>query len=199
MHRTIPAVGACLVSLILATTATAVMIMPLDVEEMTQRAGKIFVGTCTKVEREVNAQGMPIVAVTFTVSEAIKGEVGQTVTFRQIDPTARAQSEAAVPQSSRFRVRSLWSAAALANVPSYAPGEEALLFLGREGKLGLTAPVGLSQGKFPVRALGSGEKVITNTALKTMPSTGVAFPEPGKTAQYGYVVKTIRALAQSAR
>ena len=72
--------------LFLATRTEAVMVMPFNVEELAKRAEKVFVGTCTKVSHRVNEQGVPVVEVTFAVAEAVKGEVGTTVTFQQIDP-----------------------------------------------------------------------------------------------------------------
>jgi hypothetical protein len=188
MKRTIGMLGIVAVNVVLATVAEAVMVTPLSIEEMTQRAEKIFVGTCTRAERSVSPQGIPIVTLTFTVGEVIKGDVGPTVTFRQLDPA---------PQSSRNpRVRSMWSGATLANVPTYTPGEESLLFLAREGQLGLTAPVGLLQGKLPVATAPTGERQITNRALKQTQRLNLAVPEPGKAAHYGQFVAAIRALVQ---
>ena len=59
----------------------------------------------------------------------------------------------------------IFSARGNRGLPSYTPGEEVLLFLAAPGKLGLTAPIGLTQGKLPVTTLASGEKIITNTSL----------------------------------
>jgi hypothetical protein len=184
-------VGMSAVSVLLATVAEAVMVMPLSIEEMTQRAEKIFVGKCTHAERSVSPQGIPVLTLTFAVGEVLKGNVGLTVTFRQLDPS---------PQSPRNpRVRSIWSGAALANVPTYTPGEESLLFLAREGQLGLTAPVGLLQGKLPVATAPTGEKQITNSALKQTQRPNISVPEPGKAAHYGQFVAAIRTLVQPAQ
>lgn len=191
MNRFVQVIGVLSVSVMLFAHAEAAMVMPLNVEEMARRADKIFVGTCLKVEREVNAQGIPVLTVTFAVSEGLKGAVGNTVTFQQLDPTPQ--------QPANPRVRSMWSAAALAGVPMYSPGEEALLFLARAGKLGLTAPIGLFQGKLPVTTTPAGKKRITNSALKKTQLTAVPLPAPGKDSQYEQFVAAIRAMARPAQ
>jgi len=185
--------------LMFTTSVEAAMVMPFSVEEMTKGAEKIFVGTCVGAERSVNDQEIPVLTVTFAVTEAIKGEVGETVTFRQLDPTPQQQTDLAPQQAGHFRVISPWFAASLAGVPTYAPGEEVMLFLASEGKLGLTAPIGLFQGKLPVTATASGEKLITNSALKKTELTTVSLPEPGKAGSYDQFVTAIRAIVQSAQ
>jgi len=198
MNRSAWVIGPLVAGVVLTASAEAAMVMPLNVEEMTQRAEKIFVGTCTRAERTVNAQGIPVLDITFAVTEAIKGEVGKTVTFRQIDPMPQ-QIDSTPQLPANVRRRSIWSAASLAGVPTYSPEEEVMLFLAGEGKLGLTAPVGLFQGKLPVTATPAGKKLITNQALKKSELTDVPLPEPGKTANYDQFVTAIRAIAQSAQ
>lgn len=189
MNSKIHMLWVLVLSLVLFARAEAAMVMPFSVEELVGRSDKIFVGTCTKVEHSVNAQGLPVLDVTFAVAEALKGEVGSTITFRQLDPTLH--EEVGKPKSM------LWSAAVLAGVPTYTLGEEAMIFLAQPGGIGLTAPVGLFQGKLPIKALDKGGKVITNTALKKTTLTTVSLPEPGNTASYDAVVKAVRTIAQS--
>lgn len=185
--------------LLLITRADAVMVTPLNVEELTNRADKVFVGTCVNVARSVTAQGLPIVSVTFTVTESVKGDVGSTITFQQLDP--QGQRPIATPPAPDERVsenpQSIFSAAAIANLPQYTPGEEALLFLAAPGKLGLTAPIGLTQGKLPVTTLASGEKVITNTALRKTALTDSSLPDPGKTARYDRFLTVLRTITST--
>lgn len=199
MHKHAWAIGIALTGLLLTTRAKAAMVMPFNVEQMAQRAEKIFVGTCTKVERTVNAQGVPVIEVSFAVSETIKGNAGDTVTFRQIDPAPRQQTDPTPQQGSHLRIRSLWSAAALAGVPAYAPGEEVMLFLAKEGQLGLTAPVGLFQGKMPVTTTASGERFVINSALKKTERADLALPEPGKAGSYAQFMTSIRAATRPAQ
>ena len=164
------------------------MVMPLSVEELTQRADKIFVGTCIQAERGVNAQGMPVLTITFAVAESLKGVTGETVTFQQLDPT---------PQPSpNPHIRSHWSNAALVGLPTYTPGENVLLFLAKPGKFGLTSPIGLQQGKWPITVGSTGKKSITNRALRPTTLSNNALPAPGKAAHYQKSVAAVRVLAQ---
>src|SRR5262249_23646894 len=124
MNKRAWAMGVLITGLMCTMSTEAAMVLPFNVEEITGRAEKIFVGTCTQVEHTVNEQGFPIVTVTFSVTEVLKGTVGDTITFRQLDPTHQQQIDP--------HLISPWSAAALAGVPTYTLGEEAMLFLAGE-------------------------------------------------------------------
>jgi hypothetical protein len=197
MRKYIRTMGMLLASVTITAAAEATMVMPLSVEEMTARADKIFVGTCTKVEHSVTADGMPVIDVTFTVSESLKGQVGETLTFRQLDPTPQQPQDSTFQhQDALVRARPMWSAALLAGVPTYVPGEEAMLFLAKPGALGLTAPIGLGQGKLPVTMSANGDRLVTNTALKNTGLANSSLPESGKTGSYTQFVKTVRSITQ---
>jgi len=197
MQRKLWGTGIFMVALCFPTHAAATMVMSITVEELAARAEKVFVGTCTNVSHRVNGLGIPVTEVTFAVSEVVKGEVGSTVTFQQIDTQAQqGPLKAASKDILQENPRGFFAKAGIANLPNYRPGEEVLLFLAAPGKLGLTAPIGLTQGKLPVTTLTSGEKVITNTAFKKTTATNVAFPDPGKTAPYAQFLKTLRGLTQ---
>jgi hypothetical protein len=199
MQRKFWAIATFIVGLVLAIRAEAVMVMPFNIEELAKRADKVFVGTCTKVSQSVNAQNIPVIEVTFTVTEAVKGKVGETVTFQQVDPqgqrspTPRPTADERVSENPQ----SIFSAAAIAGLPYYTPGEEALLFLATPGKLGLTAPIGLTQGKLPVTTLASGEKIITNTSLRKTALTDGAIPDPGRTARYDRFLTVLRTITDT--
>jgi hypothetical protein len=200
MNKSMWAIGVAMAVIGIAARTEAAMVMPLSVEDLTKRAEKIFVGTCTKVEHITNTQGIPVLEVTFAVTESLKGTSGKTIAFQQLDPAAvQKQSQVASSTNTRFRARSVLSAAALAGVPTYTPGEEVMLFLARPGKLGLTAPVGLHQGKMPLIASPDGKKMVTNTALRKTALTANVLPEQGKSASYDQFVTTVRALVKTAR
>lgn len=195
MKRRAWAIAVLITGLLFTARGEATMVLPLSMEEMAQRAEKIFVGTCTKVERSVNPQGIPVIQVTFAVSETLKGEVGKTVTFQQLDPTPPPQQGVTL-QGKNLQLRRMWTTTPV-EVPSYSPGEELLLFLASPGKLGLTAPVGLSQGKLPVKVTATGEKLIVNTAQKDSAGSS-ALPAPGKAGSYSESLAALRTLLQSA-
>jgi hypothetical protein len=181
-------------------TAEAVMVLPVNVEELASRAEKIFVGTCTNVENKVNASGIPVLEVTYSVQEGIKGEVGATVTFQQLDSTRGEPASRASSAPSPYRVNSIWKAAATSvRLPTYIKGEKTLLFLARPGQMGVTAPIGLFQGKLPISTSTAGEQVITNTALKKTALKDSTLPEPGKTAQYERFLTALRTIVQPQR
>jgi len=180
--------------------AEAAMVLPVNVEELASRADKIFVGTCTNVETKVNAHGIPVVEVTYAVNESLKGEVGETVTFQQLDSTHQVSSGATGASQSPYQAHSIWEAAATSvRLPSYAKGEKALLFLARPGQMGITAPIGLFQGKLPISTSTTGEQVITNTALKKTALKDSTLPEPGKAGQYERFLTALRTIVQSQR
>jgi hypothetical protein len=124
------------------TTANATQSRPLNLEEMTDRAATIFAGRCTHVRVEHDRRlGRDVTVATFHVDRAIKGTAGSTITVRM--PWV---GESAIP----------------AGVPSYARGDEVVLFLYGESASGMRAPVGLGQGRFRVVTDKQGHKLAIN-------------------------------------
>ena len=106
----------------------------MTLEEMTERAGRIFSGQCTEVRVvEQPGRGMPVTEVTFRVDRTLKGGPGGALTIRQ--PGVAGGTERGV---------------GILGLPRFRPGEEVILFLYGESASGLTSPVGLGQGKFTV-------------------------------------------------
>ena len=198
MKRKAWVIIALLVTIEFSSRAEAVMVVPFNLEELARRAEKVFVGTCTKVSHKVNDRGIPVVEVTFAVAETIKGETGSTVTFQQFDAQTRLPLP---PTTANDRIRELpqgiFAKAALIGMPTYQPREEVVLFLAAPGKLGLTSPIGLVQGKLPITTLASGEKMVTNTALRKTATTDSTLPDPGKTARYDHFLKALRTMVQT--
>lgn len=182
-------IGLLLVSVLMTRRAEAASILPLSVEQMTKQAEKIFVGTCTAVEESVNEYGLSVLTVTFSVQEALKGDLEQTVTFQQLNPIQ--------PPPPRPGVGGLRLAISNFGLPSYTKGEEAVLFLGKAGKIGLTSPIGLTRGKMSVSVTAAGQKQVTNGALRMESPQNPAFPLPGKAGDYAQFVTTLRTLVQS--
>lgn len=132
--------------------ASTMTVLQLNVEQLTALAEKVFAGRCLSVEAQKDSSGRMVQEVTFEVTEMIKGESTDKITFRQIVPPAEEERV-----GSDVTVRGLFR-----ELPQYEVGEEALIFLSKEGYSGLTAPVGLHQGKFKVETEGSGQKQIVN-------------------------------------
>ncbi len=114
------------------TQLGATTVQTVNLFEMVRLADRVFWGTCLKMKTaQDGATGLLVTAYTFQVREGIKGvSAGETVVFRQI---SASQKGFGIP-----------------GLPQYHEGQEALLFLHADSRIGLTSPVGLSQGVFQV-------------------------------------------------
>lgn len=104
--------------------------IPMNLEEITNAADRIFAGRCIKVEEIENdlESKLPVIKYTFKVTEGVKGVTdGEEVRFKQWKPTVREAG--------------------------YEVGKKYVLFLYPNSKKGLTSPVGF-QGKFDVETTG---------------------------------------------
>ncbi|OGI06883.1 MAG: hypothetical protein A3I68_05830 [Candidatus Melainabacteria bacterium RIFCSPLOWO2_02_FULL_35_15] len=109
--------------------------LPLNLEEITNSADRVFAGTCEKIEEieKDPLSNLRIVKYTFKVLEAIKGVSTDEITFTQWKPTT-------------------------VEAP-YVTGEKYVMFLYPNSRLGLTSPVGYMQGKFLVEKAGANRGV----------------------------------------
>jgi len=97
---------------------------------MTRESGYIFAGTVTAVERVAYSNRVPTMKITFHVNQAIRGTTnGQTLVIHE------------------------WAGLGESG-ETYRRGNRVLLFLYRPSKLGLTSPVGGSQGRFKLDSNG---------------------------------------------
>jgi hypothetical protein len=105
--------------------------VPMNLEEITQDAEKIFAGECKKIEEIENDKEskLPVIKYTFKVTEGLKG-IGENkeISFKQWKPTV--------------------------NNAGYDVGKNYILFLYPESERGLTSPVGFLQGQFEVDSKG---------------------------------------------
>ena len=119
----------------------------VNLAEMTSTAGRIVHGKVVEI-REGQHPKNEQMAVTFVkveVTEMLKGESAREVTFMQFGSSHQQY---------------------VAHLPKYSVGEEVVLFLYPESKLGLTSPVGEGQGKFVVRDdVRTGKRVLRNEQL----------------------------------
>ena len=103
----------------------------INLFEMVRVADRIFWGRCLQSEpgREP-ATGLPVTTYVFQVLRGIKGaSAGESIRFRQLRGGATGS---------------------LRGLPEYPRGQDILLFLYPDSRLGLTSPVGLVQGVFQV-------------------------------------------------
>ena len=114
--------------------------LPLNLEEITASADRIFTGACEKIEEieKDSVSNLRVVRYTFKVTEKIKGVTSEEITFTQWKPTTIEAG--------------------------YATGEKYIIFLYPNSRLGLTSPVGYMQGKFLIEKIGlnRGIEVIRN-------------------------------------
>ena len=125
--------------------ATSVRLVNLP--EMVSLADRVFIGKCLRVEQiSAGSVPFPLTRYFFEVRRALKGtQPGETVTFRQVDSGRPGSGPSGLPR--------------------FQKGQEVLLFLHEESSLGLTSPVGLSQGVFGYGKTPEGDLGVVN-ALK---------------------------------
>ncbi len=130
----------------LCTFANGTQVRLLNLVEMVELADRIFWGDCLKVEKKaLEGSGFTAVEYTFQVRQGLKGVAsGETVVFRQVQSAA----------GSAFKVPGL---------PHFQQGEDALVFLHGDSRIGLTSPVGLTQGVFRVEESENGELTVQNS------------------------------------
>jgi hypothetical protein len=138
-------VAACLAGLFLGGNTAASQVRQLNLEQMTERAETIFVGRCIEVAEESHPALRRVTRATFRVEQPVKGRLGPTVTVR-------------LPGGAIGSGRGL----EIAGLPRFAEGERVMLFLYRPSELGLSAPVGLGQGRFEIQRGKSGLELATN-------------------------------------
>ncbi len=114
----------------------------VNLVDLVSQSELILRGTVKNVTDGIDERGVPYTEVTFTVSEAIRGNVGTEYTFRQFGLLK--------PRSMGNGTMNLMVTPA--GWATYTKGEEAILFLHQHAKwTGLQTTVGLGQGKFKVQ------------------------------------------------
>jgi hypothetical protein len=171
-------------------------VLRFNLEEMTETADRIFLGTCVDVvqTQEMIAQGMmPVTRYTFEVERVLNGQLGRRVTFRQLGhPSGRAFNKGG---GITMHGQVVKPEAFIHGMSEYRVGDRLLLFLIPDylGKK-VTYPVGLYQGAFAVARMPSGQDLVRNSinniGLFTAPYNGtkmkradarLVFPEAGAT------------------
>jgi len=145
--------------LLSAGMAQSSKVLPLNLPQIVEDAGKIFVGKCTVVKSGKDPESQLIVTwITFKVSQGIKGDIEETETIKQV-----GGSHEGVTVSSF--------------TPKFKVGEEVLLFVYPNSAVGLTSAVGLNQGKFLIYSdKETGKKKVTNG----MPENVLFSSQPSK-------------------
>jgi len=117
------------------TSVRAARARPLNLEEMTQHADRIFSGRCVNVRVARDPElDQTVTYVTFAPHRVEKGRLGGSVTIKLLGDQGLDGPRIAATEG----------------VPAFRKGEEVVLFLYADSRRGLTSPVGFGQGKFIV-------------------------------------------------
>jgi len=155
------AIALLAVTLAVSEAARATTVLPLDLDALTTAAGRVFMGRVIAVRSGRDAHGLPVTWTTFAVDETLKGTAAPTIEIKQLGGNGTSTAGAI------YRVPAL---------PSYAVGDEVILFLHPESREGFTSPVGLGQGRFRIRRGHGGAPVAENDVGNTNLTTGAAPP-----------------------
>lgn len=147
--------------------AGAASVRPLALDEIIDGAAVSFEGTCVENRTERDANGFIVTYTTFAVKEALKGEVGATHTIKQIGGVLASEGIA-------YKVD---------GVPSFAVGNDYVLFLHGVSKIGFSSPVGLGQGRFMIHRDESGAKVTNGRDFRSMAAGTDGLKLPAATAK----------------
>jgi hypothetical protein len=155
----------------------------MNLEELATRAPRIVAGVCTAQqdgEMVVGAKGetLAYIEYTFRVTDVIKGNVGETLTIRQVNLGRKPASGAPGLDGGTVARPRPYNPVPL---PQYQVGQEVMLFLTEDSELGLTSPLGMQQGVFDVRD-ARGKKFVSSRFSNTSLFRGIS---PERTAAFG--------------
>lgn len=133
--------------------AQATMVLSINLEQMTDIADRIFLGKVDSVEDAFDPEGRWCQYVRFSINEIYKGdlEVGDVLKIKQVNPKKMKTLDGTIIKSSLF-----------SGVPQFKEGEEVIVFLAGESRIGFSSPVGLSQGAFRIVVDEFGTKKVVN-------------------------------------
>jgi hypothetical protein len=130
------------------SAATSLRVMNL--EDLVGNSQRIFSAVCQSVSSGFDENNLPYTRYSFRVTESIHGVANQqVVVIKQFGLAEPIQLDNGVTQLSR-----------IAGMPRYVAGQEYLLFLNGESRLGFSSPIGLIQGAFQVQGRGTSRTVV---------------------------------------
>jgi hypothetical protein len=134
-------IAACLLALP-ASAQSGTMMVPRNLDQLTQRASDIVRGTvvAARVEKHPELTALDTVIVTLRVRETLKGQAQGTFTFRQYIWDLRDRGDAA----------------------GYRKGQDLLLLMIEPSRYGLSSPAGMDQGRFRIERDREGREMAVN-------------------------------------
>lgn len=131
----------------MALTAPAIaqrgaLTVPRNLDQLTDRSAVIVRGTVisARVEKHPDLSGLNTVVVRLRVTEALKGQVRDTFTFRQY----------------------IWDIRDVSGAAGYRKGQDLLLMMIAPSEYGLSSPAGLEQGRFQIQRDSTGREFAVN-------------------------------------
>ncbi len=144
--------------------ATSLRVMNLA--DLVGHSQRIFSAVFQNVSSGFDENKLPYTSFSFLVTDSIHGVANQqVVVIKQFGLAEPIQLDNGVTQLSR-----------IAGMPRYVAGQQYLLFLNRESRLGFSSPIGLLQGAFRVQGRGTSRTVVNglrnaNLLIDTRKST----------------------------
>lgn len=159
-----------LVALLLASPAWAqqsALTVPRNLGQLVERSAVIVRGNVTSVRMEKHPElgNLDTVVVTLRVRESLKGDVGDSYSFRQY----------------------LWDIRDRSMAGGYRKGQNLLLMLIAPSRYGLSSPAGFDQGRFRIQRDQAGREVAVNGRANAglLDGIGARFAQQGKVLALG--------------
>ncbi len=158
--------GIALLLILIPFIAFADQSLDLNMEDFARAdvafRGKLVSADASLMQREGHKGTMLITTFTFDVTDVLKGNLPSTFSYKQFG-------------ASREDAKRLGKAF-IYGPPTYEVGKEYLVFLTKETKLGLRAPIGLKSGQFHVIEQSDGKAMVVNqygnkSIFKNLPQT----------------------------
>ncbi len=142
------AVSAIIVFSMIPSEATSLKVMNL--EDLVGHSQRIFSAVCQSVSSGFDENNLPYTRYSLRITDGIHGVANQqVVVIKQFGLAEPIQLDNGVTRVSRIE-----------GMPRYIPGQEYLLFLNQDSRLGFSSPIGLLQGAFRVQGRGTSRTVV---------------------------------------
>lgn len=117
--------------------------VPRNLEQLTDRAAVIVRGNVVsaRMEKHPELTNLDTVVVTLRVLETLKGQAGETFTFRQY----------------------VWDLRDRMDAVGYKKGQHVLLMMIEPSRYGLSSPTGMEQGRFRIERDSAGQEFAINS------------------------------------
>jgi hypothetical protein len=142
--------GLWVILLFMTILSEATSLRVMNLADLVGHSQRIFSAVCQNVSSGFDENNLPYTRYSFRVTDSIHGIANQqVVVIKQFGLSEPIQLENGVTRVSRIE-----------GMPRYLPGQEYLLFLNQDSRLGFSSPIGLIQGAFRVQGRGTSRTVV---------------------------------------